>query len=109
MQELEQVPSEEKRFVTKGEVEELIREKFESLLLEHIRQNELRLRELSLIERVVRVEEELKYLREEIKELRVDMDKLREDMDKRFNFMLRHMAFGFTLLSLLITFFGIFK
>ncbi|MEM9423241.1 MAG: hypothetical protein AAF975_00455 [Spirochaetota bacterium] len=75
-------------------------------------------RELSdtefLIERVVRVEEELRHQRELIttilhqmdkrfEEMQRNMDKRFEQMDKRFNFMQWTMMFGLTLLGVMIT------
>ena len=54
--------------ITKAEAEQLIANMVESLLHKAIKElvqaNELRLKELSVIERVIRVEEELKSLRE---------------------------------------------
>ncbi len=45
-------------------------------------------RKWDLLERIVRVEEELKYLREDMKQLREDMERrfaeAREDMERRF-------------------------
>ncbi|BAU23577.1 hypothetical protein THC_1206 [Caldimicrobium thiodismutans] len=57
---------------------------------EYIRVNEAKLKELSLIERVVRVEEELKALREFVERrfeaLQREMDRRFEALERRFQF-----------------------
>ncbi len=53
-------------------------------------------RKWDLLERIVRVEEELKYLREDMKRLREEMKQLREDMDKRFTELREDMDRRFT-------------
>jgi uncharacterized membrane protein len=87
-------------------VEPLVRE----LIAEFVQENELKTRELSLIERVIRVEEELKALREVQNAILREMharfeavDKRFEAMEKRLNFMQWFMGVGFALLGLLIT------
>ena len=98
------------------------------LIAKFVQENELRARELSLMERVVRVEEELKALREvqnailremsarfEAMDRRFEalqremsarfeaVDKRFEAVEKRLNFMQWFMGIGFGLLGLLIT------
>jgi len=87
-------------------IEPLVRE----LIAEFVQENELKTRELSLIERVIRVEEELKALREVQNAILREMharfeavDKRFEAMEKRLNFMQWFMGVGFALLGLLIT------
>ena len=114
--------------------EEALRPLIEKLVSEavakFVRENELRARELSLMERVVRVEEELKALREiqlsmlremnaRFEALQREMDKRFEALDKRFealdkrfealekrlNFMQWFIGLGFTILTVLMTLF----
>ena len=105
-------------------VEPLVKE----LIAKFVQENEIRARELSLMERVVRVEEELKNLNKMLmvieeanqkrfeamekrfEALQREMDKRFEAVDKRFealenrlNFMQWFMGIGFGLLGLLIT------
>ena len=105
-------------------IEPLVKE----LIAKFVQENELRARELSLMERVVRVEEELKNLNKMLmvieeanqkrfeamekrfEALQREMDKRFEAVDKRFealekrlNFMQWFMGIGFGLLGLLIT------
>jgi len=79
---------------------------------EFIRQNELRAKELSLLERIVRVEEELKALRQTM-EIRFESMEKRfearfESMEKRFTALQWFMGIGFTIISILIAVFGLF-
>ena len=75
-------------------VKEMVEKQVSAAILEYVRRNEDRARELSLVERVIRVEEELKALRE-IEAARFDaaekrfeaMEKRFEAMDKRFEAM----------------------
>ena len=65
-------------------------------------------RELDLVERVVRVEEELKNLRE-VMEVRFEaVNKRFEDMDKRFLQLQWSMGIGFTVLAALMAVFNFF-
>jgi len=91
-------------------IEPLVRE----ILEEFVRENELRARELSLLERVVRVEEELKNLnkmlmvieetnQKRFEALQREMDKRFEALEKRLNFTQWMIGIGFGLLELLIT------
>jgi flagellar capping protein FliD len=84
--------------VTRAEMEQYFSKMLESRLQkameEFVERNELRLKELSLIERIVRVEEELKAMREmfEVKFEAIDkrfevVDKRFESVDKRFESM----------------------
>jgi len=94
-------------------VEKLVRE----FLAEFVRENELKIRELSLMERIVRVEEELKALREiqiaqfeaiekRFEALQREMDKRFEAIEKRLNFMQWFIGIGFTIVSILIALFS---
>ena len=108
-------------------VEKLVRE----FLVEFVKENELKIRELSLMERIVRVEEELKALREiqiaqfeaiekrfealqremdkrfEAMEVRFEaIDKRFEVIEKRLNFMQWFIGIGFTIVSILIALFS---
>jgi flagellar capping protein FliD len=78
--------------VTKVEMEEyfskLLESRLQQAMEEFVERNELKLKELSLIERVVRVEEELKYLRE-MSEVKF------EAMEKRFEALQREMIARF--------------
>jgi septation ring formation regulator EzrA len=82
--------------VTKAEMEEYVARLMESRLQqameEFVERNELRLKELSLIERIVRVEEELKNLRE-MSEVKFDA------MEKRFEALQREMNARFEALQ----------
>ena len=88
--------------VTRAEMEQYFSKMLESRLQkameEFVERNELRLKELSLIERIVRVEEELKAMREmfEVKFDAIDkrfeaVDKRFESVDKRFESLQREM------------------
>ncbi|UCH94783.1 MAG: hypothetical protein JSV88_31610 [Candidatus Aminicenantes bacterium] len=78
--------------VTRTEMEEfftrMLKERLKEVLEEHVQINEIRLREISLMERVINVEEELKSLRE-MSEYRFEA--LQREMDKRFEALLREM------------------
>ncbi len=97
--------------------EELI-EIIKSLVAEqveaYVREHEIKAKEFSLLERIIRVEEELKAQREIIASLQREMnarfEALQREMDKRFEsvekrllFLQWFMAGGFTLISVLIT------
>ena len=65
-------------------------------------------RELDLVERIVRVEEELKNLRE-VMEVRFEaVNKRFEDVDKRFSQIQWTMGIGFTVLAALMAVFNFF-
>ncbi len=105
------------------------------VLEEYVKERELKLREISLIERLIRVEEELKALREletqrfealqkeidtrfdamnsrfEALQKEIDtrfeaMNSRFEALERRFNFLQWIILAGFTLLSLLVGWFG---
>ncbi len=92
---------------------------FDELLQERlaafVRDNELRVREFSLMERIVRVEEELKALREieaarfettenRFQALQREMDKRFEAMDKRFSVLQWTIGLGFTCMIAFLSF-----
>jgi hypothetical protein len=82
--------------VTRTEMEEfftkMLKERLKEVLEEHVQINETRLRELSLMERVINVEEELKSLRS-MSEYRFEA--LQREMDKRFEALQREMSSRF--------------
>ncbi len=125
--------SEIKSYIQKFFEEELER-KFNEFWEAKLRFREEKLRELSLLERIIRVEEELKALKEiqiqminmfnarfealqremdkrfEAMEKRFEaMDKRFEAMEKRFDFLQKLIAGGFAFLTLLITLFKFFS
>ena len=51
----------------------------------------IKAKELELIERVIRLEEQSNYIREDIKKVHIDMKELRQDMDNRFMSMQQDM------------------
>jgi ABC-type Na+ transport system ATPase subunit NatA len=88
--------------MTRAEIEEYVAKVMEVQLQKavetFVQNNEIKLKELSLVERVVRVEEELKYLRQmfEVKFDAVEkhfeiIDKRFETVDKRFESLQREM------------------
>ena len=103
----------------KSVVHEELKANITANIEEFIRQNELRAKELSLIERIVRVEEELKALRQTM-EIRFESMEKRfearfeainarfESMEKRFTALQWFMGIGFTIISILIAVFGLF-
>jgi len=72
-------------------IKSLVAEQIEA----YVRKHEEKMKEFSLLERIIRVEEELKAQRE--------MDKRFESVEKRLLFLQWFMAGGFTLISVLIT------
>ncbi|GAB5046918.1 hypothetical protein [Thermodesulfovibrio sp. TK110] len=98
--------------ISKEELEILVKEIIENF----VRQNEQKARELSIIERVIRVEEEIKALREienarfESTEKRFEaIDKRFDAIEKRFQFLQWFMGVGFTFISILIAIFGLIR
>ncbi len=65
-----------------------VKSRLQEAIEEYVEQNELRLKELSLIERTVRVEEELRSMRE-MSESKFEM--LQREMNARFEALLREM------------------
>ena len=114
----------------KSVVHEELKANITANIEEFIRQNELRAKELSLIERIVRVEEELKALRQTMEvrfesmekrfearfeaiDARFESMEIRfearfESMEKRFTALQWFMGIGFTIISILIAVFGLF-
>jgi hypothetical protein len=114
----------------KSVVHEELKANITATIEEFIRQNELRAKELSLIERIVRVEEELKALRQTMEvrfesmekrfearfeaiDARFESMEIRfearfESMEKRFTALQWFMGIGFTIISILIAVFGLF-
>lgn len=108
-----------KSFIQKIFEEELER-KFNEYWEAKLRYKEEKLRELSLLERIIRVEEELKALKEiqvqmmhmfnaRFESLQREMDKRFEAMEKRFDFLQKLIAGGFAFITLLITLFKFFS
>jgi len=104
--------------VLREEIEALVKEVVEkhvgAAILEFVRKNEERAKELSLVERVVRVEEELKALREiegarfqaleeRFSALQREMDRRFEMVDKRFEALQREIDVRFTALDKRLT------
>ncbi len=75
-------------YITREEVEKIVAEKVKEALEEFVRKGEEKIKELSLIERIIRVEEELKALRE-IEQARF------EASEKRFEALQREIKAGF--------------
>ena len=88
-------------------VEKIIEDKAPSIVAQvvedYIRRNEERMKEFSLLERIVRVEEELKALKEVQLSLIREMNARFEAVEKRFSFFQWFMGIGFTFLALFIT------
>ena len=75
-------------YITREEVEKIVAEKVKEALEEFVRKGEGRIKELSLIERIVKVEEELKALRE-IEQARFEasekrFEALQKEIEARF-------------------------
>ena len=95
-------------------VEKIIEDKAYSIVSQvvedYIRRNEERMKEFSLLERIVRVEEELKALKEVqlslIREMNARFEVIKkrfEALEKRLSFLQWFMGIGFTFLILPIT------
>ena len=111
-------------------VKSIVEAQIKSAIEEFVRKNEEKVKELSLIERIIRVEEELKALKEielarfeaiekrfeslqremnaRFESLQRKMDARFQALEKRLNFMQWFMGIGFTILSLLIALFKFF-
>jgi len=70
-----------------------------------VRKEDLKVKEVSLMERVIRLEEELKALREIEKAHFEATEKRFEAMDKRFSLLQWFIGIGFSVLALLLTLF----
>jgi len=82
-------------------IQAVVTQEVKTNIEEFLRQSEIKAKELSLIERVIRVEEELKALKE--------IEKARfEAMEKRFTTLQWFIGIGFTVISILIAVFGLF-
>jgi len=82
-------------------IQAVVTQEVKTNIEEFLRQSEIKAKELSLIERVIRVEEELKALKE--------IEKTRfEAMEKRFTTLQWFIGIGFTVISILIAVFGLF-
>ena len=77
--------------ISKEELIKVIKPLIAEQLSEFIREYELKAKEISLIERIIRVEEELKAQREIIASLQREMNARFEAMDKRFEALQREM------------------
>lgn len=89
-------------------IKKVVDEQVKLNIEEFLRQSELRTRELSIIERIIRVEEELKSLKE-IENARFETIEIRfEAIEKRFTSLQWFMGIGFTIISILIAVFGLF-
>ena len=135
MQASEYIPIEQIEAVVKGILREHLKDYLKSIIEEFVRENEQKAKELSLLERIIRVEEELKALKEiELarfeaiekrfeslqREMNARFEALQREMnarfeavaqrfealEKRLNFIQWFIGIGFTLLSLLIVLFG---
>ncbi len=103
--------------INKEQIGKIVDDYLKAHLTEYIEElaiiTEKKAKEISLTERVVRVEEELKYLREDMNKRFEAVDKrfeeLREDMNKRFDMMFKFMSIGFAVISLLIIVFKFLK
>ncbi len=95
------------------EFRKLLEELVSQAVARFVAENELRAREISLVERLIRVEEELKALREIMHEYMKLTDKRFEAMEranqqrfeaieKRLSFLQWFMGFGFTFIATLI-------
>jgi len=77
--------------IPKEELIRIIKPLIAEQLSAFIREHELKAKEISLIERIIRVEEELKAQREIIASLQREMNARFEAMDKRFEALQREM------------------
>ena len=87
--------SKEKMAVPEVELKPIVEKLVREFLVEFVKENELKIRELSLMERIVRVEEELKALREiqiaQFEAMEKRFEALQREMDKRFEALQREM------------------
>ena len=94
---------EEMEKIVRAMVEETVREVVVSAVEDFVRKNEERAREFSVIERVVRVEEELRALREiesaRFEALQREQMALREEINARFEALQREMDTRFEMVD----------
>jgi len=96
-------------------IKTVVQDEVKTNIEEFMRQSELRAKELSLIERIIRIEEELKALKEvekarfETIEARFETIEARfEAIEKRFTSLQWFIGIGFAIISILIAVFGLF-
>ena len=96
-------------------IQAVVTQEVKTNIEEFLRQSEIKAKELSLIERVIRVEEELKALKEiekarfEAMETRFEAMKTRfQAIEKHFTTLQWFIGVGFTVISILIAVFGLF-
>ncbi|NMB63849.1 MAG: hypothetical protein GYA16_03155 [Spirochaetes bacterium] len=89
-------------------IKTVVQDEVKSNIEEFMRQSELRAKELSLIERIIRVEEELKSLKEVEKARFEAIESRFESMGKRFTSLQWFIGIGFAIISILIAVFGLF-
>jgi len=89
-------------------IQAVVTQEVKTSIEEFLRQSEIKAKELSLIERVIRVEVELKALKEIEKTRFEAMEARFEAMDKRFTTLQWFTGVGFTAISILIAVFGLF-
>jgi len=89
-------------------IQAVVTQEVKTNIEEFLRQSEIKAKELSLIERVIRVEEELKALKEIEKARFEAMETRFEAMEKRFTTLQWFIGIGFTVISILIAVFGLF-
>ncbi|MDH7554763.1 MAG: hypothetical protein QHH74_14025 [Spirochaetota bacterium] len=89
-------------------IKTVVQDEVKSNIEEFMRQSELRAKELSLIERIIRVEEELKSLKEVEKARFEAIESRFESMEKRFTSLQWFIGIGFAIISILIAVFGLF-
>jgi len=89
-------------------IKTVVQDEVKTNIEEFMRQSELRAKELSLIERIIRVEEELKSLKEVEKARFEAIESRFESMEKRFTSLQWFIGIGFAIISILIAVFGLF-
>jgi len=119
MQAPEYIPIEQIEAVVKA----ILQTHLKTAIEEFVRQNEQKAKEFSLLERIIRVEEELKALKEieltkfealqremnaRFEALQREMDARFQAIEKRLNFMQWFIGIGFTIISILIALFKFF-
>ncbi len=86
----------------KEELIEIIKSIVSEQVEAYVREHEIKAKEFSILERIIRVEEELKAQREIIASLQREMSARFESVEKRLSFLQWFMAGGFTFISVLI-------
>lgn len=93
-----------KQAVTHEELDDYFEQKFPQYIQQYYHN-----KELDLVERVTRVEEEIKAQNQKFDLLVNQIDKRFEQIDKRFSSMQWMMGVGFTILALLMTLYNFVK